>query len=313
MSSRSSSSAALAIPKPPSSGTRRRRQALQHDAPLPAVDDRLVKPETRAEIIDGKVYFVAPAGEPHATSHLDLGAVLRAHLARGYSGAIDMLTRTSTDDDFAPDGSVFPTERDPVTGGRKLEEIAFEIASKQSLTVPTRKARKLVKRGVRRVFCIVLKKRRVLEWSRETDAFQPLANDYRIDDRCFVCALPVRALLDGAQSDRAIMEALRAREDATLMTMLDEAHDAGFDKGLNAGFDKGLNAGFDKGHDAGFEKGRLVERRQTLYLVLREKRHIVDDATRQEIDQCTDLATLERWLMTAIRSAPRESTTGDCP
>ena len=106
----------------------------------------------------------SPEAKMGYTNPFSIACQAPGQYARGYSGAIDMLTRTSTDDDFAPDGSVFPTERDPVTGGRKLEEIAFEIASKQSLTVPTRKARKLVKRGVRRVFCIARDNRRGLEW-----------------------------------------------------------------------------------------------------------------------------------------------------
>lgn len=67
-----------------------------------------------------------------------------------------MLTRTSRQSDFAPDASVFPEERDPVTGGRKLEELAFEVASTQRLANATRKARGLAARGVRRVFCLHL-------------------------------------------------------------------------------------------------------------------------------------------------------------
>jgi len=294
MSSRSSAAAATVVPKPPpSSGTRKvtrkGRQALQHDEPLPAVDERLVMPETRAEIINGKVYFVPPSDEPHGSTHIDLGAVVRAHLASGYSGALEMLTRTSKDNDFAPDASVYPSERDPETGGRKLEEIAFEIVSKQSLSISKRKARELVKRGVRRVFCIVLKKRQVSEWSRVTDTFEPLPEDYRIEDRCFIKPLPVQALLNGTQSARAIVEALRAREDATLMAMLDEAQETGVEKGIEKGIEKGR------------ELERLDSRRESLFLILHANGHTIDDTTRSEIERCSDVATLERWIVDALR------------
>jgi Putative restriction endonuclease len=291
--SRRSSAAAVAVPisKPPSSRTRRRQalhQTLEHDETLPAVDERLVMPEARAEIINGKVYFVPPADEPHGSSHIDLGAVVRAHLAPGYSGALDMLTRTSKKNDFAPDGSVYPSERDPKTGGRQLEEIAFEIASKQSISMPTRKARELVKRGVRRVFCIVLKKQKVLEWSRETDSFQPLSDDFLIDDRCFVRPIPARALLDGAESDRTITEALRAREDSTLMAMLDEARDQGIEKGI----------------EKGIEEGQLRAQRQTILRLLDTRGYVVDSQIRSRVDACSDRATLDRWILSAANGKP---------
>ena len=46
---------------------------------LPDVDERLVAPESRFEIIDGKDSYVAPADEPHGTSHARLAAVIEAH------------------------------------------------------------------------------------------------------------------------------------------------------------------------------------------------------------------------------------------
>src|SRR5690242_2780958 len=93
----------------------------------PAVDVRLVGVENRYEIDDGELVYVPPADEPHAVSHGALGALLRAHRAADRSVAIDMLTRTSETSDIAPDASIYPTERDERTGGRRLEEIAFEL------------------------------------------------------------------------------------------------------------------------------------------------------------------------------------------
>ncbi len=187
----------------------------------PAVDERLVMPETRAEILRGALLMPPPADEPHGTSHFDLTYVLAAHVAPEYRGAVDMLTRTSGDSDFAPDASVFPKARDPKTGGRQLEELAFEIVGEQWMGVPSEKARELARRGVRRIFCVVLQylparggprdNQRVLEWSRETDGWKMLAEDAHIEDRCFATRLPIRALLHASEVDTAVVAALRER------------------------------------------------------------------------------------------------------
>src|SRR5258706_16472239 len=87
---------------------------------LPAVDTRLVAPESRYEIEDGRVRYVAPADEPHGTRHSKISALLEAHAGDDFEVASDMLTRTSEFDDMAPDASVFPKER-AEGGGRKLE------------------------------------------------------------------------------------------------------------------------------------------------------------------------------------------------
>lgn len=180
--------------------------------PRPAVDERLIAPGARYEVLDGKLQFVPPADEPHGTAHMDLAAMLRAHATKGYRGAVDMLTRTREVGDHAPDASIYPQERDPVTGGRKLEELAFEIVSEQSLSVSTSKARDYVERGVRRVFCVELGRRRVMEWSRERDDWDELSIDARIADVCLVRPLPVRALLDAALVDDTLAEALLAKK-----------------------------------------------------------------------------------------------------
>jgi len=152
-----------------------------------------------------------PADEPHGRAHLTLAYVLGAHVASGWVCAVDMLTRTGHDSDFAPDASVYPEARDPRTGGREIEELAFEIAAKQPLKVTTDKARELSRRGVRRVFCVLVLKARVLEWSATTDAWSPLADNAVIADRCFVQPLPVGALLDATRADAAVVAALTAR------------------------------------------------------------------------------------------------------
>jgi Uma2 family endonuclease len=177
---------------------------------LPRVDDRIVAPESRAEIIQGTLVLSPPADEEHAVPHAELAYVLRAHVKAGFNVAIDMLTRTSETNDFAPDASVYEAARDPETGARQLEQLAFEVVSEQPLSVQTNKARELIRRGVRRIFCLVIKQRKLLEWSRETDGWSaaPLAE---IDDPCFVRPLPALALLRGATTDGAVLRALRAK------------------------------------------------------------------------------------------------------
>jgi hypothetical protein len=178
---------------------------------LPEVDERLVAPETRHEVEDGRVVYVPPADEPHGTAHASLGALVHAHRAGGYSVAADMLTRTSRIDDIAPDVSVYPTARHPRTGGRQLEELAFEIVSTESLGHAGRRAAKLVSRGVRRVFAIDVERRRALEWSNEMTAWSLLDRRARIEDPALAIPLEVEAMIDAAGPDDAIVRAWRAK------------------------------------------------------------------------------------------------------
>jgi hypothetical protein len=210
---------------------------------LLSVDDRLAPPDTRIEYIDGVKYFAAPAHPPHALAHADLAFVLRAHTAPGYRFAVDMLTRTDKTSDFAPDASIFPEGNDPATGKRQLEELAFEVVSKQALRVPTLKARKLIERGVRRMFAILVCKKRVLEWSRTTGGWQPLDSEVVLEDRCLVRPLPVRALLEAAASNESVVEALRAhKEPAMVAALADERR-----RGKAEGEARGLHEGEARG------------------------------------------------------------------
>jgi hypothetical protein len=180
--------------------------------PLPAVDDHFIREGSPFVVVGRIVVAEPPADEPNATLHVTLAHILAAHLALGFSAAVDMLTRTSRTSDFAPDASVYPSARDPVTGGRQLEELAFEIVSKQRMSVATRKARELVRRGVRRVFCISVRRGELLEWSGPKKRWEPLSMSAGIDDRCFVRPVPVRALLDATVTDAAVVAALDARK-----------------------------------------------------------------------------------------------------
>src|SRR5205809_7867384 len=127
-------------------------QTTDRRSELLPVDEHIAPLEMPYEILDGKLVRVSPAKPVHARRQSKISALLEAHVARRFTVACDMLTRTSENNDFAPDVSVYPRARDRQTGGRQLEHMAFEVVSTQTLKFVGRKASKLARRGVRRVF-----------------------------------------------------------------------------------------------------------------------------------------------------------------
>src|SRR5690349_8282101 len=114
-----------------------------HVADLPDIDDRLVEPGTPYEMLDGELVYVPPADEPHGHRHAQIVSMIAAHVGPELQVACDMLTRTSRIDDIAPDASVYPVARHPVTGKRQLDHVSFEVVSTTSLGYAGRKAGKL--------------------------------------------------------------------------------------------------------------------------------------------------------------------------
>jgi hypothetical protein len=208
---------------------------------------------------------VAPADEPHGTSHSKLAGLVDAHRAGGYATAIDMLTRTSRIDDIAPDVSVYPAARNPRTGGRQLEELAFEIASTETLA--GRKAAKLVARGVRRVFALDVERKRALEWSKEMGQWSILDRRARIEDPALAVPLPIEALLDAARADDAIGSALRVKRHPAFVAERAE--------------------------------GRAEGRAEALVIVLAERGLEPTEDERRRIREERDLGRLARWLAAA--------------
>jgi hypothetical protein len=196
-----------------------------HALGLPGVDERLVQPEMRGEYVGGIEMFAAPANPPHAMDHARLAYVLGSVVKTSYRFAVDMLTRTTEVSDFAPDASVFAMGAK--AGKRKLEELAFEVADEQPIGVPTNKARILSKRGVRRIFCILVKPRRVLEWDHEADTWKNLPHESTIEDPCFAAPLEVGALLDAALADDNVARALLARGAKPIEEALERRHSEG--------------------------------------------------------------------------------------
>jgi len=186
-----------------------------------------------------------------------------------------MLTRVSRTSDVAPDVSVFPLARDPRTGGRQLEHLAFEVVSTESLGHAGRKAAKLVARGVRRVFAIDIERGRVLEWSGVLETWSPLERSATIEDPVLAAPLPIEPLVVAAKADDAMARALLIKANPVL--------------------------------EAAMARSRLEGEREgsakAVLAVLVSRGMSPDPADRARILGERDLQRLERWLARAVRCA----------
>lgn len=219
---------------------------------------------------------MAPADEPHGTRHSKISALVEAHAAEEYEVASDMLTRTSPLDDVAPDVSVFPRARSAETGGRQLEELAFEVASTQSLSDAGRKAQKLTARGVRRVFVIDVERQRALEWSRETNGWRLLDQSSLIEDAALAASLPVAALVSAAKADDAVARALLLKHNQV------------------------LEAALASRRREGLLEGKAEGKAEAILAVLKARGVAFSVEERERIVAVRDEALLERWLQAAV-------------
>lgn len=244
------------------------------------VDERLIMPETRYEVLDGEVMEVAPCDQPHGSRHSKLSALLEAYAGDEHDAACDMLTRTSELNDFAPDGSIYPIAPHPQTGGRQLEELAFEVVSTETLAHAGRKAAHLIARGVRRVFAIDVQRKRGLEWSAATGAWEILATDARIEDAALVAPLPVFDLVGAAKTDDAVARALLAKKNHIIAAALAETRAEGLADGRL--------------------EGKAEGKAEAVLAVLAARGLSVDDATRATILAERDPRTLDAWVAGAV-------------
>jgi hypothetical protein len=198
----------------------------------PSLDERLVEPGTREEMLRGERLYAAPALPPHAERHFELDYVIRAHVAPGYIGASDMLTRTGEASDFATDTAVRKRGINPETGTRYLEELAFEVVSTQSMREMTMRAEDLSKRGVRRLLAILVKRGEVCEWSKDEGRFVPLPMEGQLEDRTLARPIPIRALLDAVQADNAVVDALDSKGNPRLLDIKAREAERGMVRGI---------------------------------------------------------------------------------
>ncbi len=210
---------------PPSGAAASLRLPAARD--LPSVDDHLVQPETREQLVRGRRVVAMPALPPHGDRHFELDYVIRAHVKEGYVGSSDLLTRVAQGSDFATDTCVRRAGIDPRTGVRYLEELAFEIVNEQSLRDVTEQAEDLTARGVRRVLAIFVKKGTVCEWSTETSSWKQLDLDAPFSDPTLARPLRVRELLDAAEADNAVARALVTKNNPVIAELKDRSRQEG--------------------------------------------------------------------------------------
>jgi hypothetical protein len=201
----------------PSDGGHSSTSQRPGSADLPRVDERLVRPETREELVRGRLVIAAPANEPHARSQAGVVSVAQLTATEGFFCATEMLTHAGPGSDFATDACICREGTDPATGGRYIEEVAFEVVAEQSFHEITERAQDLVSRGVRRVIAVFVKRNEVCEWSSERNSWLVLDPDGQLEDPTFVRPIPVRALLDRAAADDTVAWALHAKRNRVIV------------------------------------------------------------------------------------------------
>jgi hypothetical protein len=244
----------------PSSGTSSGSNAAlrlpgEHDPP-PYIDDRLVEPETREELVRGRRIYAFPANPEHGDPHSRLDRVIGSHATHGFTTSADLLTHAGQGSDFATDVCVRRDGTDPRTGNRYLEELAFEVVNTQSRRSMTTRAKDLTKCGVRRVFGFFVKTGEICEWSPPKRRWLSLDLDGTIEDPALVHPIPVRALLDAAVADDAVVDALDAKGNPRLAEKVA--------RGRAEGRMKGRAEGRVKGRVKGRAEGRAERRLEAI-------------------------------------------------
>jgi hypothetical protein len=271
----------------------------------PRLDEHLVEGETREEMLRGERIYAAPAREPHAERHFELDYVIRAHVQDGYIGASDMLTRAGPGSEFATDTAVRKRGIDPETDTRYLEELAFEVVSTQSMREMIMRAEDLSNRGVRRLLAIFVARNEVCEWSVAEHRFVTLSLGDSLVDPTLARPIPIRALLDAAQADNAVVDALDSKGNPRLRAIKTREREEGREEGLAKGLEEGLAKGLEQGLTKGLEQGReggLVEGIESICRILgielsperRAGLHELDTAGLERL--LTRLETERRWL-----------------
>ena len=260
----------------------------------PRVSDYAVEPESGQELFEGEVREALPAGPKHARQHNRVDYVLCAYTAPEYGADTDLLTRQAVPHNFASDTSIRRDGTDPETGDRYLEELAFEIKSTQSTEELEQRARIMAARGVRRIFAIPVRgddagseiiAGPLAEWMPAEERWRTYRDDEVIADPCLFQPLPVRALLDAVEADKAVAQALLGKEHPVLIEYGNERYRAGEEKGRKDGLKQGEERGV----------------RESIRLIMHTRGLAMDAAAHARIDACSDLEILQRWLARAVQ------------
>jgi hypothetical protein len=251
--------------------------------PFPPIDERLAPVEQPYEVWDGELVRVSPASPAHAKLHASVLALLEAHVTRRYKVFCDMLTRVSIDTDIAPDIAVCPAAKDRKTGGRKLEELAFEIVSTSRLGKTGKHAARLARRGVRRVFALDVKRGRALEWSTVGGAWLPLDPAGDLRDRTLAAPLPIAALIRAGVVDDQVARALLAKRNSVIQAVRAKDRAAATRRGIARGV----------------ARGRAQALGQAVVDVLEARGISSSQLERKRIVDERDARRLRRWLRRA--------------
>jgi hypothetical protein len=277
------SSETLLAPPAPGSSTALK---LPGRAIFPRLDEHVVRPETREEMVRGERIFAQPARAPHGDRHFHVDFVIGGHVSTGYVGSTDLLTHVVHGSDFASDTCIRRGGEDPQTGDRFLEEVAFEIVNEQPVKKATERAEDWSRRGVRRVFGIFVKKGTVEEWVPAAKTWRPLDRGSVISDPCLVRPLSVKALLDAAVAKDEVARALEAQNNPAILAM-------------KAASERRAAAA-----------AVLREASAAVLAVLATRGLEVPPRVRAAIEGSDDLAELRRWLSRAVTAASADEVIG---
>jgi hypothetical protein len=312
----------------PSSGSHRERSDSE-----PAQDQQV----PAAEAASDKALPVQPHGQVYV--------VLHTYVAAGYEIEIAPLVREPDGRALGSDIRVRKNGMDPTTSDRHIEELAFAVESQhpRAAGAMERHVQALVARGVRRIFSIGSTPARaraqtetraatgrqarsahrpgpLREWTPVRSAWRTYGDDAVIVDPGLSEPVPVRALLDAVEADRAVARALIDRrvdviEDYGTRRYVagkDEGHRAGTSEGYRAGKDEGYRAGKDEGYRAGkndgyragtndgYRTGSSDGMREAILLLLRARSVNLDEHAYARIAACNDMIILQRWLTRAV-------------
>jgi len=190
------------------------------EAPL-AVDDHLFEPWTREEMVRGERMEVLPSSPDRVVMREGLSYVIETLAVSGYVVALNLLTRAGPSSNFATDVSVRREGKDPQTGRRYLEELAFVVVSEQEPRHVEWRMEDLSLRGVRRLFAVFVDEVKICEWSANDRCLVPLAMDSELIDPALAIPLPPRALF-GSAADRSsvLLSARWAKGDPVLKRLM---------------------------------------------------------------------------------------------
>jgi hypothetical protein len=251
-------------------------------ATFPPLDEHVVRPGTREEMVRGERMLAQPARAPHGDRHFGIDFVLGGHVGTGYVGSTDLLTHVLHGSDFASDTCIRRDGEDPRTGDRFLEEVAFEVVHEQALKKVTERAEDWSRRGVRRVFGVFVKKGTVEEWLPAAKQWRALDPGGFVSDPCLVRPLRVKALLDAAVANDEVARALEAKNTPAILAMKATSQERGEERG---------------------ERRALAA---AVLTVLEGRGLDVPPRVRAALSGSEDLDALRRWLARAVTAASAE-------